>query len=111
MEQPRRTIKGGGRLLSCLGQITSDNICHIKSNIYEIYLIYLVITLGNSQSPPMHANGSRPANQLPDPWLFDSEALLRELDRCRELILQIPITNPNATHFGMHIAVQAIWTL
>jgi hypothetical protein len=52
-----------------------------------------------------------PADQLPDPWLFDSEALLRELDRCRETVLQIPITNPNATHFGIQLAVSAIWNL
>ena len=48
---------------------------------------------------------------LPDPWLFDSEALLRELDRCRELANQIPITNSNATHFGIQIVVNAIWNL
>jgi 23S rRNA maturation mini-RNase III len=54
---------------------------------------------------------NRSPDQLPDPWLFDSEALLRELDRCRELILQIPITNPNATHFGINIALDAIWNL
>src|SRR5262245_36299861 len=51
------------------------------------------------------------ARKLPDPWLFDSEALLRELDRCRETILQIPITNANATHFGIQLAVNAIHTL
>ena len=45
---------------------------------------------------------ARKPEQLPDPWLFDSEALLRELDRCREIVLQIPITNSNATHFGIH---------
>ena len=53
----------------------------------------------------------RPPEKLPDPWLFDSEALLRELDRCRELVLEIPITNPNATHFGINVAVTAIWNL
>src|SRR4026209_2978742 len=53
----------------------------------------------------------RPPEQLPDPWLFDSEALLRELDRCRETVLQIPVTNPNATHFGIQLAVAAIWNL
>lgn len=31
----------------------------------------------------------RPPEKLPDPWLFDSESLLRELDRCRELVLDI----------------------
>jgi hypothetical protein len=53
----------------------------------------------------------RPSEKLPDPWLFDSESLLRELDRCRELVLEIPITNPNATHFGINVAVTAIWNL
>lgn len=48
---------------------------------------------------------------MPDPWLFDSEALLNELDRCRELVMQIPITNANATHFGINVAVNAIWNL
>ena len=28
-----------------------------------------------------------------------------------KLILQIPITNPNATHFGINIAVDALWNL
>jgi hypothetical protein len=50
-------------------------------------------------------------DHLPDPWLFDSEALLRELDRCRETVLQIPITDPNATHFGIQLAVNAIYNL
>ena len=58
--------------------------------------------------PSMDAPKPQP---LPDPWLFDSEALLRELDRCRETVLQIPITNANATHFGIQIAVNAIWNL
>jgi len=49
--------------------------------------------------------------RLPDPWLFESRALMRELDRCRELANQIPITNSNATHFGMQIVVNAPWTL
>ncbi len=53
----------------------------------------------------------RPPQKLPDPWLFDSEALLRELDRCREQVLQIPITNPQATHFAINNAVSAIWNL
>jgi hypothetical protein len=54
---------------------------------------------------------TRPPDKLPDPWLFDSEALIRELDRCRETVLQIPITNANATHFGIQLAVNAIWNL
>ena len=54
---------------------------------------------------------ARKPEQLPDPWLFDSEALLRELDRCREIVLQIPVTNPNATHFRIQLAVNAIYNL
>src|SRR5205807_872401 len=53
----------------------------------------------------------RTTDKFPDPWLFDSEALLRELDRCRELVLQIPIDNPQATHFGINNAIGAIWNL
>jgi len=52
----------------------------------------------------------RPPEKLPDPWLFDSEALLRELDRCRELVLQIPATT-HAVHFAANIAIDAIWNL
>ncbi len=53
----------------------------------------------------------RPPEKLPDPWHFDSEALLQELDRCRELVLQIPISDSKATHFGINIAIDAIWNL
>jgi hypothetical protein len=59
----------------------------------------------------MSKRRSRAPEQLPDPWLFDTETLLRELDRCRELVLQIPFSTPNATHFGINIAVDAIWNL
>jgi hypothetical protein len=53
-----------------------------------------------------------PGENLPDPWLFDSEALLRELDRCRETALQIPTNGDcNATHFGIQLTVNALWTL
>ena len=52
----------------------------------------------------------RTPDRLPDPWLFDSEALLRGLDRCRELVLQIPATT-HATHFAANIAIDAIWNL
>ena len=58
------------------------------------------------------AQETRPPATLPDPWLFDSEALLRELDRCRKLTNKIPTNGDcNATHFGIQIAVNALWTL
>ncbi len=51
---------------------------------------------------------SRTPGRIPDPWLFDTEALIKELDRCRELVLQIPVSKANATHFGINIAVDTI---
>jgi hypothetical protein len=55
------------------------------------------------------APDQRPPETLPDPWLFDSEKLLRELARCRELVLNVPINDTQATHFGLNIAINAIW--
>jgi len=67
-----------------------------------------VPTVGSSaKKGTMH----RTPDKLPDPWLFDSEALLRELDRCRSLVAQIAIDDPQATHFTINIAVDAIWRL
>src|SRR4051794_634295 len=51
------------------------------------------------KNSPMH----RPREKLPDPWLFDSEKLLRELDRCREMVLLIPAPTHD-THFAINIA-------
>lgn len=54
----------------------------------------------------------RHPTQFPDPWLFDSEKLLTELDRCREMVLLIPVNgDPHATHFGINNAISAIWNL
>jgi hypothetical protein len=47
---------------------------------------------------------------MPDPWLFDTEALLRELDRCRDLVLQIPARTQDV-HFASNIAISALWNL
>jgi hypothetical protein len=49
-------------------------------------------------------------DKLPDPWLFDSQVLLRELDRCREMVLLIP-TPDHATYFAANIAINALWNL
>jgi hypothetical protein len=49
---------------------------------------------------------------FPDPWLFDSEKLLGELDRCRELVMAIPDNaDRHATHFQREIAITALWNL
>ena len=65
-----------------------------------------------SETPqnPRMAPDDRPTETLPDPWLFDSELLIRELDRCREMLLLIPAKDA-ATHFAIKIAVDANWNL
>jgi hypothetical protein len=56
------------------------------------------------------APDQRPPEKVPDPWLFDTEALLRELDRCRELVLQIPARTQDV-YFASNVANNALWTL
>jgi hypothetical protein len=51
------------------------------------------------------------AEQMPAPWLVDTDLLLRELERCHELTIQIPISTINATHLGIKTAANAIWDL
>jgi hypothetical protein len=49
---------------------------------------------------------------LPNPWLFDSESLIREIDRIRETALQVPCNgDSNATHFGLQQVINTAWTL
>ena len=74
--------------------------------------------LTNDQPPPQPESRPpapdihRPPSALPDAWLFDSEKLLRELDRCREMVLLIPCNGDvHATHFGINNAISAIWNL
>ena len=57
--------------------------------------------------PVMHRH---PPEQLPDPWLFNSEKLLRELDRCREMVLLIP-TPTTEVYAAANNASSAIWNL
>lgn len=54
---------------------------------------------------------ARKPEQLPDPWLFDSEKLLNELGRIAELVDHIPIADSHATHFAINRAAQAIYDL
>jgi len=63
-----------------------------------------------AQAKPLPLDGPLP-DKLPDPWLFDSELLLRKLEQCRELVMKIPISNPAATLDGIKIALSAVCTL
>jgi hypothetical protein len=51
-----------------------------------------------------------PPEQIPDPWHFDSAALLAELDRIRDLAVQIPPTF-NAQIGPINTVINAIWDL
>lgn len=46
---------------------------------------------------------------LPDPWLYDTDALLRDLDFIRELVLKIPASQ--ATYLPTNTAIEALWDL
>lgn len=60
---------------------------------------------------PLEQDDATPlALPLPDPWFFDTQQLLQELDRCRELILRIP-SPTNKMHFQQQTAVDALWRL
>ena len=47
--------------------------------------------------------------KLPDPWLYDTDALIRDLDSVRELILRIPVHND--TVLPTNAAISAVWDL
>lgn len=47
--------------------------------------------------------------KLPDPWLIESEFLMNELERVRELVLKIPIHND--TVLPSNSVIDAIWRL
>src|SRR5438132_7232528 len=65
-----------------------------------------------SHAVPAHTRlMTRTPDRLPDPWLFNSEKLIRELDRCRELVNAIAINDAQATHFTIHVASNAIYNL
>lgn len=54
----------------------------------------------------MHAHQPE---KFPEPWLFDNDALLAELDRVRALVLAIPLHNDT---FGpTNTAADALWEL
>jgi hypothetical protein len=49
------------------------------------------------------------AKKLPDPWLFDSRVLLRELSRIREAVLRIPV-NENSLS-DINAVIDRVWRL
>jgi len=47
--------------------------------------------------------------KLPDPWLYETEALISDLDLVRELILKIPVHND--TVLPSNAAIATLWDL
>jgi hypothetical protein len=125
---------GDVRIADCVKlSTTSDNICHIKSyDVHELHGLSLatmkrpnhpratahidsigiigVDTPSETPQNPRMAPDDRPPEKLADPWLFDTEHLLRELARCREMILLIPAKDA-PTHSAINIAINANWNL
>ena len=72
--------------------------------------IKTLATQNRAHVKPLPLDGPVP-DRLPNPWLLDTELLLRKLEQCCELVRQIPISNPAATHQGIKIAVTTISNL
>ena len=64
----------------------------------------------NPCSSVMNAPQRLSPMQLPDPWLLDTEGLLSELARIRELALQIPPVQ-NDVLGPINSVVDAVWDL
>ena len=47
--------------------------------------------------------------KLPDPFLYNTQALIRDLDSVRELVLRIPVHND--TVLPANAAIAAVWDL
>jgi hypothetical protein len=48
---------------------------------------------------------------LPNPWILDSETLIKRLENCRTLVMNIPISSLQETHVGIKHALNAICNL
>jgi hypothetical protein len=50
-----------------------------------------------------------PPEALPSPWLIDSEFLLNELARVRELVLRVPYHNNS--QLALNTVIDSVWRL
>ena len=57
----------------------------------------------------MHAPERLKPTQLPDPWLIDTNHLMAELTRIRELALRVPVTPES--YGPTNTVVDAVWDL
>lgn len=49
--------------------------------------------------------------KLPDPWILNTEKLLEKLEKCRELVMHIPISSLEQTQLGIRYALTEICNL
>lgn len=59
--------------------------------------------------PPNECKTLLTPENLPDPWLMDSEYLLGRLAQVREIILRIPVSL--AAYGPTNLAIEAVWQL
>jgi len=52
-----------------------------------------------------------PQDKLPDPWILNTEKLLEKLEKCRDLVMQIPIRSLEETQLGIRYALTEIANL
>jgi len=50
-------------------------------------------------------------NKLPDPWIYNTEKLLEKLEKCRQLVMDIPIRTLEETQLGIRYALTSICNL
>jgi hypothetical protein len=77
---------------------------------YSTYIFYILTACHEPANPARMQPAHIRPDQLPDPWLLDSEALLKELARIRELTLHIPAIR-NELIGPTNTVIDAIWDL
>jgi hypothetical protein len=85
-----------------------------KINYYLVYKVY-ILTLPTTCTPTANSQAwnrrcTFVRTRMPDPWLLDSEALLEELARIRDLALRIPATR-NELIGPTNTVIDALWDL
>jgi len=84
--------------------------CAIVKNVNKAYTINLRPPEASSPISTAMTASDHPRCKLPDPWLLDSESLLHELARVRELALRIPPVR-NDIVGPINSVIDALWDL
>ena len=92
------------RPLRCDDSCRSPVECGIRSGKSDGAVRPLATEGAANSMRRMHPN-----ENFPDPWLYDTDALIKDLDYVRELLLKIPLHND--THLPTNTAISALWDL